>query len=61
MKLLWLCNMMPGEVKRRLTGNAVSGGLWVDHVLTGLRQRGLTILILCPGDGARGELDDRCG
>ena len=46
MKLLWLCNMMPGEVKRRLTGNAVSGGLWVDHVLTGLRQRGLTILIL---------------
>lgn len=61
MKLLWLCNLAPGKVKEKLTGNAVSGGLWVDHVLSGLRQRGLTIHILCPGDGARGALDGQCG
>ncbi len=62
MKLLWLCNMVPGKVKERLGGGSSSGGLWVDHVLSGLRQKqGLTIHILCPGDGARGELDERCG
>ncbi|MGN0978397.1 MAG: glycosyltransferase family 4 protein [Faecousia sp.] len=61
MKLLWLCNLAPGKVKEKLTGNAASGGLWVDHVLSGLRQRGLTIRILCPGKGDRGELDGRCG
>lgn len=60
MKLLWLCNMVPGKVKEKISGKAVSGGLWVDHVLSGLRQRGLTIRILCPGDGLKGELDERC-
>ena len=61
MKLLWLCNLAPGKVKEKLTGNAASGGLWVDHVLSGLRQRGLTIRILCPGKGERGALDSQCG
>lgn len=60
MKLLWLCNMVPGKVKEKLSGKAVSGGLWVDHVLSGLRQEGLKIHILCPGDGAPGELDENC-
>lgn len=60
MRLLWLCNMMPGKVKERLYGNEKSGGLWVDHVLSGLRQLGLTIHILCPGDGSKGTLDDKC-
>ncbi len=59
MRLLWLCNMVPGKVKQQLGGSAGSG-LWVDHVLDGLRQQGLTIHILCPGDGARGQLDDKC-
>lgn len=61
MRLLWLCNMVPGKIKEKLSGEAVSGGLWVDHVLSGLRRQGLTIHILCPGDGAGGELDERCG
>ena len=60
MKLLWLCNMTPGKVKEKISGNAVSGGLWVDHVLAGLRQQGLRIHILCPGDGVKGELDEKC-
>lgn len=60
MKLLWLCNMVPGKIKEKISGKAVSGGLWVDHVLSGLRQEGLKIHILCPGDGTPGELDDQC-
>lgn len=60
MKLLWLCNMVPGKIKEKISGKAVSGGLWVDHVLSGLRQQGLKIHILCPGDGAGGELDEAC-
>lgn len=60
MKLLWLCNMVPGKVKEKLSGKAVSGGLWVDHVLSDLRKLGLDIHILCPGDGGRGELDEKC-
>lgn len=60
MKLLWLCNMMPGAVKEAITGKAASGGLWVDHVLHDLRKQPLTIHILCPGDGGRGAVDERC-
>lgn len=59
MKLLWLCNMVPGEVQKKSSGNK-SGGLWVDHVLSGLRQRELTIRILCPGNREPGCLDQRC-
>ncbi|MDO5152006.1 MAG: glycosyltransferase family 4 protein [Eubacteriales bacterium] len=60
MRLLWLCNMVPGKIKEKLSAEAASGGLWVDHVLSGLRRQGLTIHVLCPGDGARGALDERC-
>lgn len=60
MKLLWLCNMMPGAVKEAITGSAASGGLWVDHVLHDLRKEALTIHILCPGDGGRGRVDENC-
>lgn len=60
MKLLWLCNMMPGKVKESITGNVKAGGLWVDQVLEGLRQQGQNLRILCPGDGARGQLDENC-
>lgn len=54
MKLLWLCNMMPGALK------GGSGGLWVDHVLEDLRKLNMEIRILCPGEGEQGIVDDRC-
>ena len=61
MKLLWLCNMTPGKIKEKISGKQVSGGLWVDHVLSDLRkQTDLSIHILCPGSGVRGELDENC-
>ena len=59
MKLLWLCNMMPGKVREVAAGKPGSG-LWVDHVLSGLRREGLRIHILCPGGDMRGSLDDKC-
>lgn len=56
MKLLWLCNMVPGRVKQALDGSASGGGLWVDSVLDGLTELGgMEIRILCPGTGA-GEM-----
>lgn len=54
MKLLWLCNMMPGVLK------GGSGGLWVDHVLEDLRKLNVEIRVLCPGDGEQGSVDERC-
>lgn len=59
MKLLWLCNMMPGKVRETVSGKPGSG-LWVDHVLSDLRQEGLRIHILCPGGDVRGSLDENC-
>ena len=61
MKLLWLCNMVPGEVKKAITGK-MGNGLWVDHVLQDLReQEGLEIRILCPYKKEKtGALDSRC-
>ena len=61
MKLLWLCNMVPGAIQEKRTGRK-GGGLWVDSVLAGLRQRGdLTLHILCPANGTEeGRLDERC-
>ena len=58
MKILWLCNMMPGAVRESLGGSS-GGGLWVDHVLSDLRKREeLNLLILCPGsDWKSGSLD----
>ena len=61
MKLLWLCNILPGEVKKQVTGESGSG-LWMDHVLSDLRKiESMTIHILCPSPiPAKGNLDDRC-
>ena len=61
MKLLWICNLLPGEVKKAVTGKPGSG-LWVDHVLSDLRkQKDLTIHILCPcPTAATGTLDACC-
>lgn len=60
MRLVWLCNMMPGVVQEKRKGNA-SGGLWVDHVLTDLRkQEDLSLHIFCPDSREEAEaLDDR--
>ncbi len=58
MKLMWLCNMMPGAVKEK-NGGAADGGLWVDHVLSDLRRTDLVLHILCPGPKAKGSLDEK--
>lgn len=60
MKLLWLCNSAPGVVRTHITGKPVGAVNWVDHVLSGVREQGLTVRILCPGDGAKGKLDEGC-
>ena len=58
MKLLMLCNMKPAVVQEKLTGTK-QGGLWVDHVLSALReQENLTIHVLCPGEGEGAALDE---
>ena len=61
MKLLWLCNMVPGAVKKAITGKD-GNGLWVDHVLQDLRQQeNLEIRVFCPYKKEKsGQLDDRC-
>ena len=59
MRLLWLCNMAPSAVQEKICGKA-TGGLWVDHVLEGLRREAVTIRVLCPGTGTAGELDAGC-
>ena len=61
MKLLWLCNMVPGAVKKAITGKD-GNGLWVDHVLQDLRQQeNLEIRVFCPYNKEKtGQLDDRC-
>ena len=60
MKLLMLCNNAPGAVRSKLSGKEQSAVNWVDHVLSGLRQRGLTIRILFRGTGSEGVLDEKC-
>lgn len=61
MKLLMLCNMMPGEVKKAMTAKE-GNGLWVDHVLQDLRrQEDLEIRIFCPYKREKsGILDNWC-
>lgn len=58
MKLLWLCNMVPGPVGEAMTGKP-GRGLWVDHVLSDLRKTDIALHILCPGPGDRGRLDEK--
>ena len=61
MKLLWLCNILPGAVREKITGTAGSG-LWMDHVLSDLRLvEDIHIHILCPYPAeTEGWLDARC-
>ncbi len=61
MKILWLCNMIPGDVKKAITGKE-GNGLWVDHVLADLRrEEDLSIRILCPDAVEQsGVLDEHC-
>ena len=59
MKVLWLCNMVPGEIRKSLTGKAGSA-LWVDHVLSDLRKENIRLHILCRGGQAKGSLDENC-
>lgn len=60
MKLLWLCNSVPGVVQAHMSGKPVGAVNWVDHVLSGLRQQGFEIRILCRGREALGTLDGSC-
>ena len=59
MKLLWVCNMIPGEVQGKIYGKAGSG-FWVDHVLSGIRKEKISLHMLCRGGDARGQLDETC-
>lgn len=56
MKLLWLCNMAPGFVRKE-----DGKGLWMDHVLAGLRRQNITMRILFPGQEAKqGSVHEAC-
>lgn len=60
MKLLWLCNSIPGVIRSHKTGKPAGAVNWVDHVLSGLREQGHELRILCRGSEAVGVLDDKC-
>lgn len=60
MKLLWICNSAPGVIRAHISGKPASAVNWVDHVLSGLRQRGFTLRILFRGSGGEGVLDEKC-
>ena len=58
MKVLWLCNVIPGPVRRAL-GESSDGGFWIEHVLSGIRcQGGISLRLLCLGGEASGTLED---
>lgn len=58
MRILWLCNMIPDLIQRKLTGKS-GGGLWVDHVLAGLMAReDCAVRLLCKGtEPASGQVE----
>ncbi len=60
MRLLWLCNNAPGIIRGHITGQPVGGVNWVDHVLTGLLDQGMTVRVLFRGTGGEGALDKQC-
>ena len=61
MKLLWLCNLVPGRVRQAMGGSASGCGLWVDSVLDGLMALdGMEVRVLCPGDGRGGDVNESC-
>ena len=50
MRLLWLCNLLPGAIRQAVTGTEGSG-LWMDQTLAGLRrEEDLELRLLCRGD-----------
>lgn len=58
MKILWLCNIVPGPVRQALGGSPDSG-MWVEHVLSGIRGReSVSLRLLCMGGNASGKLED---
>lgn len=59
MKLLWVCNMVPGKIQEKIYGKGGSG-LWVDHVLADVRKLQIPLRVLCRGGEARGALDENC-
>ena len=60
MKLLWLCNSVPAAVQSHIYGKPVGSVNWVDHVLSGLRQQGCEVRVLCRGREAMGIVDETC-
>lgn len=55
MKVIWLCNMIPGAVAEHLgrRGN----GVWLDYVLEQLReQKDISLHLFCPGGNESGCL-----
>ncbi len=49
MRLLWLCNLIPGAIQQAVSG-AAGNGLWIDHTLEDLLDRPETTLrVLCRG------------
>ena len=58
MKVLWLCNVIPGPVRRAL-GERSDSGFWIEHVLSGICcQGGISLRLLCLGGNASGTLED---
>lgn len=60
MRLLWLCNLIPGTVQQAIDGTA-GNGLWIDHTLEDLlADPEITIRVLCRGpracQGSSGQL-----
>ena len=47
MRVLWLCNMVPGRVL-----GEHGKGLWMDHVLDGMLRLGVTVHVLGRGTKA---------
>lgn len=62
MKLLWLCNLIPGPI-RVAVGDRPGSGLWMDSVLSGLREReNISMEVACLGSEDReGSVDGRLG
>lgn len=47
MRLLWLCNLIPGTVQQAIDGTA-GNGLWIDHTLEDLlADPEMTVRVLC--------------
>ena len=59
MRLLWLCNVAPSQV-RQAAGKKPGSGWWLDHAFSDLRGTGMTMRVLYPGETGRGELDGNC-